>query len=97
MLDPEVTQLLTEGYYYYYFYLFLFFSARKHEACRLKIDVGLLSFVSEVTHMQIKKLCILSDERPCEAEHVSALYCHGNLLEAVDGLLHFTCDFRDSQ
>ena len=29
----------------------IFFNARKHEACRLKIDVGLWSFVSEVTHM----------------------------------------------
>ena len=33
---------------------------------------------------------MLDDERPCEAEHVSALYCRGHLLEEVDGLLHFT-------
>ena len=31
--------------------IFFFFCARKHEACRLKIDVGLWSFVSEVTHV----------------------------------------------
>ena len=36
--------------YYYYYYNF-YFSARKNEAFRLKIDVGLWSFVSEVTHM----------------------------------------------
>ena len=33
------------------FYFLFFFSARKREACSLKIDVGLWIFVSEVTHM----------------------------------------------
>ena len=47
-------------------------------------------------YVDLKKLCILGDERPCEAENVSAVYCHGHLLEEVDGLFHFTCDFRDS-
>ena len=52
--------------------------------------------MSEVTHMKINKLCILGDERPCEEEHVSALYCHRHFFEEVEGLLYFTCDFRDS-
>ena len=34
-----------------FFIIFFIFCARKHEACRLKIDVGLWSFVSEVTRM----------------------------------------------
>ena len=35
----------------FFIIIIIFFGARKHEACRVKIDVGLWSFVSEVTHM----------------------------------------------
>ena len=60
MLFTAKTWKTLQDYYYYIVIIIniininiiiIIFSARKHDACRLKIDVGLWSFVSEVTYM----------------------------------------------